>query len=438
MTLERETLHIADDSGRVSMIETRTQYTDDSLPQLQRFIYSNHLGSAALELDETAEVISYEEYHPYGTTAYQAMNRDITAIAKRYRYTGKERDEESGLYYHGARYYIPWLCRWSAVDPLESKYAPLSSYNYGFDNPITWTDPTGKGPGPATLPKPPAAPPEEPIENGRPNRPPVSPDVKNDYQLHPDEIDPRGGGSVYVPAPSVGRGYYMDVNNNNGSGYGDAAFAILAEMMKEKGKPLSHAQILEITKKLSSVPKGSGGPFISKDAEHAYIAYQCITTGQNNLTAQDIADSKSRLAQGKGNLLDHLYAAWGMLDSQNKNASQKSASQDGNKPKVIVIGEVQADVEKFAKTIGAETIMKDWPKAINFRRYVPDKHEAISLGFNRKWINEKMDAGYMIYDIGSKGDQPNSKFYKMEIEEINKRDYKNYFNLKEAGYYERH
>jgi hypothetical protein len=42
-----------------------------------------------------------------------------TETSKRYRYTGKERDEESGLYYHGARYYAPWLGRWTAIDPLQ-------------------------------------------------------------------------------------------------------------------------------------------------------------------------------------------------------------------------------------------------------------------------------------------------------------------------------
>ncbi len=85
------------------------------------------------------------QYHPYGTTSYQAMNALIKATAKRYRYTGKERDEESGLYYHGARYYIPWLCRWSASDPLESKYAGMSPYNYGNCNPIVFNDPSGMG-----------------------------------------------------------------------------------------------------------------------------------------------------------------------------------------------------------------------------------------------------------------------------------------------------
>ncbi|XZF16353.1 RHS repeat-associated core domain-containing protein [Chitinophagaceae bacterium MMS25-I14] len=129
------------------MLEVKTQDPygiDDNATSLKRFSYSNHLGSSTLELDENARTISYEEYHPYGTTAYQALNSDVKAVAKRYRYTGKERDEESGLYYHGARYYIPWLARWSAVDPKESQRPGLSPYDYCSNNPINRTDPDGK------------------------------------------------------------------------------------------------------------------------------------------------------------------------------------------------------------------------------------------------------------------------------------------------------
>src|SRR5687768_9200842 len=57
-----------------------------------------------------------EEYHPYGTTAWWT-DVGSTVSQKRYRYTGKEKDEESGLYYHGARYYAPWLARWTSADP---------------------------------------------------------------------------------------------------------------------------------------------------------------------------------------------------------------------------------------------------------------------------------------------------------------------------------
>lgn len=136
-------MHVSDDTGRIAMLEERTVGTDPSPAELTRYIYSNHLQSASLELDEDAEIISYEEYHPYGTTSYQANNASINAVAKRYRYTGKERDEESGLYYHGARYYIPWLARWTSCDPLESKYAGMSPYNYCENNCVIRNDQNG-------------------------------------------------------------------------------------------------------------------------------------------------------------------------------------------------------------------------------------------------------------------------------------------------------
>jgi RHS repeat-associated protein len=84
---------------------------------LFRYQYSNHLGSVGLEVDDDGNIIFYEEYHPYGTTAFSASGSGVRATRKRYRYTGMERDEESGLSYHSARYYLPWLGRWGGVDP---------------------------------------------------------------------------------------------------------------------------------------------------------------------------------------------------------------------------------------------------------------------------------------------------------------------------------
>jgi len=111
------------------------------LPFLIRYQYSNHLGTACLELDGSAAIISYEEYYPFGSTAYRAM-RNQTETSKRYRYTGKERDEESGLYYHGARYYAPWLARWTAVDPIGIKDG-INDYAYCGNNPVLKKDEKG-------------------------------------------------------------------------------------------------------------------------------------------------------------------------------------------------------------------------------------------------------------------------------------------------------
>ena len=59
--MQRETLHISDDTGRIAMLETRTAGTDSSAAEMWRYIFSNHLQSANLKLDEDGEIISYEE-----------------------------------------------------------------------------------------------------------------------------------------------------------------------------------------------------------------------------------------------------------------------------------------------------------------------------------------------------------------------------------------
>lgn len=140
--LERESLHIMHDRERVALVETRTRGSDDAPPQIVRFQLGDHLGSAALELDSNAQIISYEEYSPFGSTTYQAVRSD-TETPKRYRFTGKERDEESGLYYHGARFYAPWLGRWISTDP-SGLVDGTNLYRYTHNNPIRFTDSTGK------------------------------------------------------------------------------------------------------------------------------------------------------------------------------------------------------------------------------------------------------------------------------------------------------
>src|SRR5262249_35823800 len=140
-----ETLHVRDDSRRIALLETET-INDGALvvaPRtLLRLQIDNHLESSAIELDDAAEIISYEEYYSYGSTSYEAVNPRIKATRKRYRFTGRERDSESGFYYHGARYYVPWLGRWASPDPTGMRDG-TNLYAYGAGNPIVHSDPTG-------------------------------------------------------------------------------------------------------------------------------------------------------------------------------------------------------------------------------------------------------------------------------------------------------
>jgi RHS repeat-associated protein len=142
VTLQRETVHVMDDKQRVALIETRTQGNDGSPVQLIRYQFSNHLGSASLELDDQAQIISYEEYCPYGNTSYQAGRSAIEVALKRYRYTGMERDDESGLNYHGVRYYASWLGRWTSCDPLGID-AVYNLYAYSDGSPLSLVDISG-------------------------------------------------------------------------------------------------------------------------------------------------------------------------------------------------------------------------------------------------------------------------------------------------------
>lgn len=142
---ERQTLHVMDDQRRVAMVETKTVNGGSSVSSptsYQRFQLDDQLGSSRVEVDASGALLTYEEYHPYGTTAFRASSGASGFAPKRYRYTGKERDEETGLYYYGARYYPPWLARWTACD--SSRADGLNRYTYVRCNPTTFNDPDGR------------------------------------------------------------------------------------------------------------------------------------------------------------------------------------------------------------------------------------------------------------------------------------------------------
>ncbi len=141
LDFERTTLNISDDEKVFVRIEQKTGENE-----VIRYQYDNHLGSACLELDDVGQIISYEEYHPFGTTSYRSGRTEIEVSLKRYKYCGKERDEETGLYYYGMRYYAAWICRFVSVDPLQFKYPHYTPYQYAGNRPITMIDLDGTEP----------------------------------------------------------------------------------------------------------------------------------------------------------------------------------------------------------------------------------------------------------------------------------------------------
>jgi RHS repeat-associated protein len=105
-----------------------------------KYHLSDHVGSSVVALDASGNWLNREEYTPFGESTFGGFAR------KRYRFVGKERDEESGLYAFGARSYAPHLARWTSCDPVDPKERIRdgpSAFAYAGNNPLKNVDPRG-------------------------------------------------------------------------------------------------------------------------------------------------------------------------------------------------------------------------------------------------------------------------------------------------------
>ena len=103
------------------------------------FYHHDHLGNTVCVTDEAGEVVQHVEYLPTGEVFIEEKNPAST-YATSYKFNGKELDEETGLYYYGARYLHPKYGMWLSCDPMEEKYPNVSSYTYCHDNPVMRKD----------------------------------------------------------------------------------------------------------------------------------------------------------------------------------------------------------------------------------------------------------------------------------------------------------
>jgi RHS repeat-associated protein len=128
------------------------------------YYHGDHLGSAQIVTDPEGKIYEQLEYTPYGELWVEHLKTTIEATP--FRFTGKERDSETGLYYFGARYLNPQTGMWLSADPAMGEYVPalgqmaknlpsnggvynsinLHTYNYCYNNPVKYTDPDGRNP----------------------------------------------------------------------------------------------------------------------------------------------------------------------------------------------------------------------------------------------------------------------------------------------------
>jgi len=107
----------------------------------RNYYIKDHLGSIRVVVDQGGEIVSAQDYYPFGET----LRTYTTGSGQndKYKFTEKERDIETGYDYFGARFYDSRIGRWLSVDPLAEMYPGWSPYNYTMNNPLRYIDPNG-------------------------------------------------------------------------------------------------------------------------------------------------------------------------------------------------------------------------------------------------------------------------------------------------------
>ena len=113
----------------------------DTYEKMQFYYHPDHLGSSSYITNLEGEVVQHIEYVPFGEVFVEERNNIWNTP---YLFNAKEFDEETGLYYYGARYYDPHISLWITTDPIKNKYPNISSYCYTANNPVRFIDPDGR------------------------------------------------------------------------------------------------------------------------------------------------------------------------------------------------------------------------------------------------------------------------------------------------------
>ena len=113
---------------------------NDDYEKMQFYYHPDHLGSSSYITNLDGEVVQHIEYVPFGEVFIEERNNTWNTP---YLFNAKEYDEETGMYYYGARYYEPRISLWMSTDPLWEKKMQFSPYNFVSNNPLNRIDPIG-------------------------------------------------------------------------------------------------------------------------------------------------------------------------------------------------------------------------------------------------------------------------------------------------------
>jgi RHS repeat-associated protein len=377
-TIEQNTLHVMIGSGRVATVRIGTPLPDDVTPAT-KYVLADHLETAVVVLDETGSWVNREEYSPYGETVLGSYAH------KRYRYAGRERDEESGLDYSQARYYASWLARWISADPLtvQSLASDFNPYRYSGNHPLNASDPSGLGDQIASMPPAtsesagstacdssicsvveddsasaepaaspaatePATPPAPPCPNchSSPDKPGISPDMLHwgtgtptaELPAAPQPPDPIGESGVRLKA-DVPREHYDSVIARDLAAQG---YLNLAEIV-EAGHGCAFCHIV---KNYATLREANA----AVDLAHYNTVATLLNEANTQLAIQFAGEAGFALASDAIEMYRTRAAAEGALTM---NSSLESGATVRHSPTATAIGDDASTVQNFARSRGA-------------------------------------------------------------------------------------
>jgi RHS repeat-associated protein len=128
------------------VIEFITTEEGRAIPSGNSYIYEyylkDHLGNTRAAVRQDGSISQVQDYYAFGLDMNPG-NIYTASPLNNYKYNGKEKQQETGLYDYGARFYDPVIGRWTSMDPLSEYFEHLTPYNYGANNPILMGDPDG-------------------------------------------------------------------------------------------------------------------------------------------------------------------------------------------------------------------------------------------------------------------------------------------------------
>ncbi len=131
----------SDGNGKKDDEEYEPTMDSEEKENLVFFYHPDHLGSTSYVTDADGNIAQHVEYIPYGEVFVEERNSQFST---NYLFNAKELDNETGLYYYGARYLDPTGAMWLSVDPMWEEYAGMSPYNYCAGNPVVVVDAEGR------------------------------------------------------------------------------------------------------------------------------------------------------------------------------------------------------------------------------------------------------------------------------------------------------